>query len=254
MRVSILIVSWLQDRQWLDYCLRSIAKFASGFHETVVLVPEQEHASFVAQLPLPNGVRWATYPRTTEKAKWHLHHQVMKCHADLWCPDADFVLHTDSDCVFSEPVAPEDYFIVGKPVMLMEEYKRLVDNPWQIPTQNTLKRLVRYEFMRRHPQVNPVGVYRALRDHVRDLHHQPFDAYVLSRKADFPWGFSEHNVIGAFAWSAFHDAYHWIDVAKHKRPADKLVQFWSHSPPDKEQNMPSGGRGTPLDTFTALGL
>lgn len=251
MKVSILIVSWLQDRSWLDYCLRSIAKFATGFHETVVLVPEQERAEFHMER---YSVRWATYPRTSDKAKWHLHHQVMKCHADLWCRGADFVLHTDSDCVFCKPVSPADYFVDGKPVMLMEAYTRLVGNPWQVPTQNTLKRLIKHEFMRRHPQVNPIGIYGELRACISELHNRPFDDYVLSLKADFPWGFSEHNVIGAYAWLAHRDDYHWIDLATGQRPLGKLIQFWSHAPLDKPQDMPNGGRATPLDVFKSLAL
>jgi hypothetical protein len=243
----------MQDLPWLEYCLRSITKFATGFHETVVLVPEQEVNGF-RYLALPAGCHLATYARDSDKAKWHLHHQVMKCHADLWCKGSDFVLHTDSDCVFSKPVAPEDYFVDGKPVMLMESYARLTNNPWQVPTQNTLKRLISHEFMRRHPQVNPIAVYPGLRERIRELHSQSFDDYVLSRKADFPWGFSEHNVIGAYAWFEHHDAYHWIDVAKDPRPADKLIQFWSHSPIDKPQSTPFGLNLTPRKVFSELGL
>ncbi len=254
MKVSILIVSWLQDLKWLEYCLRSIAKFASGFHQTVVLVPEQEISEFRERLPLSNDVSFATYHRTSDKSKWHLHHQVMKCHADLWCPNADFVLHTDSDCVFSNTVTPSDYFIEEKPVMLMEPYVKLKYNPWQIPTQNTLKRLVPHEFMRRHPQVNPVSVYPGLRERIRELHDQPFDDYVLSLKPDFPWGFSEHNVIGAYAWFEHHDQYHWIDLSKQPRPADRLIQFWSHGPMDKPQQTPFGLNLTPRAVFDKLRL
>ncbi len=254
MKCSILIVSWLQDRRWLKYCLRSIAKYSAGFHETVVLVPEQEASVFRDRVPLPNDARWATYPRTSDKEKWHLHHQAMKCHADLWCPDADFILHIDSDCVFSQPVRPVDYFVSGKPVMLMEPYLKLTQNPWQVPTQNALKRLVSYEFMRRHPQINPIAVYGALREHMLQLHSKPLEDYVLTQKAGYPWGFSEHNVIGAYAYGHYRDDYYWIDVSKEQRPPDKLIQFWSHSPPEKPQDMPNGGHGTPLEMLRQLGL
>ncbi len=257
MKVSILIVSWLQDRKWLEYCLRSITKFASGFHETVVLVPEQEAKEFSERLPLPEGVRRSTYPRTSDKAKWHLQHQAMKCHADLWCPDADFVLHTDSDCVFSEPVTPDDYFVDGKPVMLIEPYRNLVNNPWQIPTQNALKRLVEFETMRRHPQVNPAEIYVDLREHMHQLHNMTLEAFFLTRKPDYPWGVSEFCLIGAYAYEYHRHLYHWIDVSKHPRPRSKLIQFWSHSPPDKPQEMPNkehGHYGTPIEMLRALGL
>lgn len=253
MRVSILIVSWLQDRQWLEHCLRSIEKFARGFHETVVLVPEREVRQFSESVPLPEGVRWGWYDRVQERDRWHLHHQVMKCRADQFCPGADFILHTDSDCIFSEPVTPQDYFVDG-PVMLMEQYSRLQGCPWQAVVEAVLQRPVAYEFMRRHPQVNPIGVYAALRKRLCQLHQQPFDDYVLSLKADHPWGFSEHNVIGAFAWYSpeWRGAYHWIDLAREPRPPSKLIQFWSHSPPDQPQDMPGGGRCVPAEVIAKL--
>ncbi len=254
MKTSLLIVSWLQDLCWLEYCLRSIEKFATGFHETVVLVPQQELEEFQDRLVSPPGIRIKTYHRVEDKAKWHLHHQAMKCHADAWCLTADFVLHIDSDCVFSAPVTPEDYFVDGKPVMLIEPYKNLVNNPWQIPTQNALKRTVEWETMRRHPQVNPIEVYLDLREHIHRLHNMTLESYILRQKADFPWGISEHNLIGAYAFESHRDAYHWIDVSKKSRPASKLIQFWSHSPPDKPQGMPNGEQGTPIKMLRELGL
>ncbi len=257
MKVSILVVSWLQDLCWLEYCLRSISKFASGFHETVVLVPSQEATEFHKRLVLPSGTRFAAYPRVSDKAKWHLHHQAMKCHADAWCPTADFVLHMDSDCVFSKQVTPNDYFVDGKPVMLIEPYKNLANNPWKEPTQKALKRIISHEFMRRHPQVNPVEVYIDLREHMHQLHNMTLENYVLRQKSDFPWGISDHNLIGAYAYEYHRNLYHWIDVSTQPRPASKLIQFWSHSPPDKPQEMPNkehGEYGTPIKMLRALGL
>jgi len=172
-------------------------------------------------------------------------------------------LHTDSDCVFTEPVTPEDYFWIQlmsppiyQPVMLIEEFSRLSGNPWQRPTELALGQTVKFETMRRHPQVNPRGIYADMRGHMEHWHSMPFTKYVMAQKADFPWGFSEHCTIGAFALYShlWRDKYHWIDVAKDPRPKDKLAQFWSHSQPDKPQDLPSGGRGVPQETFTRLGL
>ena len=65
-----------------------------------------------------------------------------------------------------------------------------------------------------------------------------FTKFVESRKPDYPWGFTEHNVIGAFAFydPKWHDQYHWIEVGKQDVPKDKVMQFWSHSPPNVEQD------------------
>lgn len=227
---------------------------ASGFYETVVLVPEDEAAQFKAAIKFTLGLRLATYKRVPDKIRWHIHHQLMKCRADQICPEADFVLHDDSDCIFKNPVTPEDYFVGGKPVLLMEAYTRMKNVPWQKVTEDILKHPVTYEFMRRHPQVNPIGVYADVRSRVESLHRMPFDHFILSRKPDYVWGVSEHNLLGAFAFydSFWRNRYHWIDLAKEKAPEPKLIQFWSHSPPDKPQDTPNGMRCVPLDIINSI--
>jgi hypothetical protein len=249
MKTSILIVTYLKDRPYLELNLRSIQKFATGFHDVAVLVPQEEYDGF-KDLTGRYQISLVYYPRSCPPNKWHLMHQLQKCRADSWCPDADFVLHTDSDCMFIEPVTPEDYFVAGNPVMVYTEYSRLKEKvPWQPIVTAALKNRVSHEFMRRHPQVNPIGVYPALRDHIDKVHHTQFDHFVMSRKPDFPWGFTEHNVIGAFAFSdpEFHKQYHWHDTTEYGMPKEKLIQFWSHSPVDKPQEVAHGGMYTPAE-------
>ena len=42
MKVSILIVTYGKDFHWLKWCLKSIEKFSTGFHELVVAIPMNE--------------------------------------------------------------------------------------------------------------------------------------------------------------------------------------------------------------------
>lgn len=248
MRMDILIVSYLKDLPYLELNLRSIEKFCSGFGAVNLLVPKEEYEAF-----RPLRVRHTfpmvvhTYDRNVPPPYWHLKHQAEKCHADRWCPSADFVLHTDSDCMFREPVTPEDYLVNEKPVMLYEAYSRLPkDVPWKSVTEAALRQPVEFEFMRRHPQVNPVGVYPRLRAHIEKVQNQDFDKFVMSRKPGFPWGFTEHNIIGAFVYydPEFHEKYHWHDAAQ-GTPHEKLIQFWSGSGIHTPQDISHGGRYTP---------
>jgi hypothetical protein len=258
MKTEILIVSYAKDLPYLRYCLKSIVKFATGFSGVVVLVPEQEKEQMLDTMLVLHNVpsRMLAYQRVPNPAQWHLNAQLQKCHADQHCHQADFIAHMDSDCVFTQPVTPEDYFVGGKPVMCIEAYTRLTDCPWQQVTARALGFVPTHETMRRHPQVNPRGVYPALRAYLEGIHHQPFDQYVLGQKADFPWGFTEHNTIGSFARASrkWSQEYHWVDLETQPWPPHKLLQFWSLSPPDVEQPLPSGGRGLPLNEFKRLGL
>lgn len=257
MKTEILIVSYSKDKPYLEYCLRSIRKFATGFSGTTVVVPSVEASDFASMIA-GFGMTMKTYERDQNAVKWHLHAQAQKHRADDYCQGADFVLHTDSDCVFTEPVIPEDYFTDGKPVMLFESYTRIPDSPWRNVTGIALRRPVEFEFMRRHPQVNPIGIYHPLREYINRVHGVPFEQHVLAQKPDFVWGWSEHNVIGAFAYYSpeWNQRYCWWEVGKRPTPHEKLAQFWSLAPIDKEQNLPHnpGQRGTPLAEFQRLEL
>jgi hypothetical protein len=251
MTTDIFIATYAKDKLYFDWCMKSIRKFASGFNAVVLIVPETDAAQFTEY-----GARIKTYVRDSNPAKGQIHAQAMKCMADLHC-ESDFILHTDSDCVFTEPVTPEDYFMGRKPVMLIRPFNSLPpSNPWKEPTERALGWPVNFETMARHPQVNPRRIYHDMRERIENLHGKPFVDYVLSQKHDFPWGFSEHCCIGAYA---LHDAYwkneyHWVDLTKSARPKDKLYQAWSHSPPEVEQDMPHGGRDTPMEVYKRIGL
>lgn len=235
MRVEILIVTYAKDIPYLVHNLRSILKFASGFSGTTLVVPNDEYKLFYGYT---GTCKVKHYERTEDRSKWQIHAQVQKCMADKYCPDADFILHTDSDCIFTEPVTPNDYFLNEKPVMLIEEYSRLKGDPWKATVDKALEIDAKYETMRRHPQVNPRSIYPLMRLRVQGKHKMSFEQYVLNQRGEFPFGFSEHNTIGAYALEFFPYMYHWIDLAKEKAPKEKLRQYWSHSPPDKPQGTP----------------
>jgi len=242
--MAILIASYSRDISYLSWCLKSVEKFATGFTGVTVVVPEDEAKMFKK---LTENLK--TYQRIQDQSKWQLHAQVQKCMADFYCPNADFVLHMDSDCIFKESVTPKDYLARGKPVMVIKEYSRLQGSPWKAVTERALGFPVAYETMQRHPQVNPIGIYSDMRKHIESVHHQLFEDYVLCGSGGFPFSFSEHNCIGAFALSRpeWRDKYHWIDSAKNPRPKEKVKQFWSLSPIEKPQ-------GTPHDHDTIIPL
>jgi hypothetical protein len=255
MKTEILIVSYAHDIPYLNWCLKSISKFSSGFSGLTLVVPEEERAQFNPMMvEYPHGqMRWSV---ATHKQPGHLGAQLQKCLADKHCPDADFILHTDSDCIFTEPVTPEDYFVGGKPVMCIAEYRKLPPIPWRAVTEKALGLDCPWETMRRHPQVNPRGVYNDMRQRVSLVNDCLFEHYVMAQKSDYPWGFSEHNCIGSFAHETprWKSEYHWVDVGSQTYPAPKLMQYWSHAAPDQMHHLPSGGMGRPLDDFKRLGL
>ncbi len=228
-KTDILIVSYAHDALFCSYNLRSISKFATGFNGVKVVVPRVDEEAFA---PMCKQYDATLILFDEAKApKGHLHHNVMKCMADVHCHEADFVLHTDSDCVFTQPVTPADYFESGKPILWHELYEPLkIIHPgryaWKVITDANLGWDCAWETMARHPAVHHRWLYPAMRQYLEKRHGLPFEKYVLKLKATRPAGFAEFNVLGSYAHKFHYDAYAWVDMTGvTNRPAGKLKQF-----------------------------
>lgn len=248
---DIFIVSFRRDVEFTNYCLRSIAKFAEGFHRVVLLVPKTDADLFTNDCLKPELIRLfndddkpSLYLKTFDQVpdKGMLHHEAMICSADMFC-NADYILHMDADCVFKEPVTPDDYFVNGKPVLLKESFDRLEANCrfWQQAVEKALGFKPQYETMRRHPAVHPRWLYAKVREAVEKHTGKPFVDYVLSCQNHFPQGFAEFPTLGAWALQYAPDAHHWIDRDTQPEPPHKLRQFWTHGGVDMVWK-PDGGK------------
>lgn len=240
MTCAIFIVSCAKHFAWLEYCLKSIAKYATGFSEVVLALPAQEPLGDVNEM-----IDRCHVPvlRLHLEAEWPdkgmLWHEWMIVKSDLLCPDADLVLHMDSDCVFTEPVTPADYMVGVKPVLMYAGYDWLCRQQenirnWQIAVEKAIGGPVENEFMRRHPAVHCRDVYLMTRNAISDHTKQAADRYIYSCKNEFPQGFAEFPTLGEVAWRKFRDHYHWINQETEGFPASKLRQFWSHRQPNAE--------------------
>lgn len=238
---EIFIVTYHKDAEFLKYSLYSIKKFASGFSGVTVVVPDRD-VEIIEPICREWGPDNTTIETFTEiEGKGMLHHMALECSADQFCL-ADFFLHIDSDCIFMEPVTPADYFVGGKPVLLMESYERFRDKHpgvlrWKDGTEKAIGREISFEFMRRHPAVHYRDIYAKAREMVETHHKIPFLDWAVSGQNEYPQSWSDYNLLGAAAWIRGRAKYHWINVANSLPPKDKIAQFWSH-----------GGLDRPTDT------
>jgi hypothetical protein len=228
MNVDILIVSHGKDVDWLRYCLLSLHKFASGFRNVVVVWPRLEQEIIAkAKLQGPIVVRLfdqKPYPLG------QLHHQVQKCFSDLHCPGADYIFHIDSDAILREPTKPEDFFVDGKPILLIDTWNNAGNGrQWKPMVDSALKIDSQYETMRWMTIVHHRDTYPGLRDFISTHHGIAFEDYVLSQKPEYPQGFAEFNTIGNFALLYRSEWYHIWNIPRVGRwPSIKYIQFWSH--------------------------
>jgi len=222
----------------MKYSLRSFRKYCSRFSGVTIAVPTVDVNKF---LPLeefstpdcPVLIKnFLEYP-----GQGFVHHLAMKCYADVFCPNADYVLHMDPDCLFSGPQTPDDYFVDGKPVLVIEPYSEVkkYHEPrfhWKSVTEMALKFDCPYETMCRHPAVHPRSTYRALRDYMERIHITPFYDFVIKQKNKYPQGFGEFNTLGSFAIKFLPDNYSFIDIGGKREsghPPALLEQMWSYT-------------------------
>lgn len=243
-KTEIFIVTFRRDFTYLQFCLRSIAKFATGFSGVSILVPEEDEAQLLKLIEaqtLPCNVRALTGKEWPGLGMiWHMA-QIMR--ADQWCPEADFIAHIDADCMFTEPVTPDDYVRDGKPILRFEYFSNIAKRhpgcaAWQEPTQRCLPFLVTAETMRCHPGVYHRRLYEEARAQIEKKTGQPCDDYIKAQRNSYPQGFCEFVTLGNVALHCFPNDYVFVEQTGDKLdPPNKLRQFWSHRPLDEVQRI-----------------
>lgn len=237
---DILIVSCAKHFPWLRYCLKSIVRFSKGFHQVKILVPDDDLSAMsplLTELSTDFGPPIRIQAFKDWPGKGFLRHEHIVMCADEYS-EADFILHTDSDCVFTEPFSPADYFIDGKPVLMYGSYHWLVTTQqanlgmWQEAVERAVGAPSVNEFMRRHPAVHYRQLYPLAR--ARMQAHTGMDPadFIASCREEFPQGFCEFNTLGEVAWRYLHDDYRWWSQEKEGfiKP-HKIVQFSSGNSP-----------------------
>jgi|SRR5450631_688851 hypothetical protein len=217
---DILIRSYWKDFEWLDFCLASIAKYCRGFRAVVVVVP-QSSKLWLRRHPLP-PIAQIKFSRNY--ADDYLGQQATKLLGDTFT-DAEYICHVDSDCVFCRPTSPEDLITDGKPHILKCPCDLLSRRrPWRRPTEKFLGWKVSDDFMQQPPFVFPRWIYPEVRNHAIRAHGLDLETYVTSQ---VPRGFSEFNVLGAFAWERYHERIIWIDTSVSPAGEPHCRWYWS---------------------------
>jgi len=211
MTTSIFIRTYHKDIAWLNYALKSIHKYCSGFCEIVICIPKSQRA-LLNHLTAEKVVVCPDYTND------YLGQQVSKMLAYKYC-SGDMIFYTDSDCIFLKPTKPEDFLINGLPFILKTPYEKVGDAIcWKKPTELALRYPIGYEYMRRLPLMYYSNTLRNINKYL--LGSQD---YILKQEM-----FSEFNIIGAFAEKFETNSYAFLDTDTCELPPLHLKQFFSH--------------------------
>jgi hypothetical protein len=211
----IFIKTWKNDLKWLKYCLKSIDKYGSGFE--VLIVADWDCKSEIESWSLTKEVVHYCRPNFDG----YLYQQYIKLRAFDYT-DSEFILFMDSDCIFTEPTKPEDFFTDGKPNMLMTPYEDIPEVMfWKEATDKATGLDVKYEFMRRNGLVyhrsTLVGLWLSYSDKF-------FNQLKRTKNRQF----SEFNIIGAYAFEFEQEKYNFVNT-RDSIPHHPVKQFWSWS-------------------------
>jgi hypothetical protein len=217
---DLFIRSYWKDLEWLSFCLNSIRQFCRGFRSVIVVVPRSTEP-WLRRAPLPRNAR-IEFCRDYQDD--YLGQQATKLLADTFS-DAEYICHVDSDCVFFRPTSPQDLIVDGKPHVLMRSCELLIGHrPWQRPTEKFLGCRVLDDFMQQPPFTFPRWLYPKLRKHAVATHFTDIESYIAAQPQR---GFSEYNVLGAFAWQYHHEHFLWVDTADSPPVAPYCRWYWS---------------------------
>lgn len=217
MTCDIFIRSYARDFPWLAYALRSIQKFATGFRQVVIVIPDTDNL---------DGLTVERVIKVKDTMPGYMQQQSSKMYADAFS-DADFFLYVDSDCVFTEPVTPETFMTEGKVNWLHTPWSKVGEDAqraWGEVMRKCLGEEPTQELMRRHPQLIPRWALQEFRGFVAQKHGVSLEHYI---KAQPLGAFSEFNTCGFYLWLHHHEKVNWINTEEFLPPT-VLVQRWSH--------------------------
>lgn len=268
MTTEIFVVTFRPHFPYLEWCMKSISKFARGFSKLNVLIPTGDKdamtvllSSVVQTHPLPFPIQIHLYDEWQGKGMLHHMRQIM--YADEWCPYADFIAHIDADCIFTEPVTPDDYVKDGRPILRYELFDRICRRHggvirWKEASERCLPFPIQFETMRCHPEVYHRGLYKESRELIQRHTGRTVDDHIADGPNTFPQQFCEHVTLGNVAIERFRDHYVLIEQSSDRvSPPNKLQQFWSHSPPDKSQHIWVNGKEedvVPMEFIKTVGI
>lgn len=231
MNVDLWICSLPRDYQWLDYCLRSIEKYFTGWRRIHVAIPPR----------VCRPANWANHGRID----WHAEllgfrsgyvcQQLTKMLAFQEC-DADYLCFVDSDHVCVTPTDVAHYFDAGRPQIWARTFadvRRLPDGTegvtaaaakWQQPAEAALGFPCPWFTLEFLPIVYHRETLRRCAEHVQQIHGKPLVDY--GREVKHP-GFGEFLVLGNWIICRDPDQY----SIRHLLPGQSIeYRFFGHSP------------------------
>lgn len=200
MITDIFIKTYRKDFVWLQYCLKSIQKFATGFRNVVIISDNDGHKIPNEYLIPQCKVFYVDIPQKqptyVEHGIGYLWQQYIKLN---WIEytDADAVFIMDSDEIFTQAITPESFQINNKFTWNYRPWSQAGDGIcWKESTDFLLNVQTEYDAMPISGFVLQRDTTIALKNHLCDKHDTTniWDIFVKYNMKTA----SEFNIFGSF--------------------------------------------------------
>lgn len=195
---SLLVRTYTDDAERLEFLLKSVEKFCTSFDEYVVVCRDRCRPVIA---PVVDRYRRFELKICPDYEFDYIGQQITKLRSHLYTK-SDFVVHVDSDCIFVKQFDFSAHFFNGLPILYHREYdyfyREKIDMPWQYITSKFLCRQVDYEFMALFPLIYPRRLYVELEEWFNSTHDFCYEA--IEPRLKIRHEFSEFNLLGAFSY------------------------------------------------------
>ncbi len=240
---ALLIVTYRKDFPYLEWCLKSIAKFCTGFMELKLLVPHEDATrarEMLTESQFPFCTEVVSYEEQPDKGMLLHMVKIMQAHHFT---KAQYIAHLDADCLITEPLDAADLFVDGKAILRFEEFKEIIKRHdamerWRVAVGECLPFSPKFETMRAHPGVFHRDTYELCRELIEKKTNTSMASFILRGPNAFPQEFCEFNTLGNVAMEKQRHLYHPVmQTDDCPTPDNKLQQFWGHGSIKESQHI-----------------
>ena len=238
--IDIFIKTYPGDFIWLEYCIRSIEKFVTGFRNIIIVTDSGTNLDINSKLPIK--IFYEDLPNETHPCPVGIGYAWAQGIKLNWTKytDSDYVLQVDSDTMFCDKIDLSYYKIDDKIKWFYREWSESGEGEiHRVPADFFIKRETNIdhmpaptwlfsrkttEFFQKWTDENWGGIWNYLNIHARQLWSNDLNLNSKHINTHKGWGSCEYHMYGNFIEFFYPEEYTLIHSSQYKVP---IRQSWS---------------------------
>ncbi len=213
--IDLFVKTYRKDFWIFSISLETIKRNVTGYKNLIILVPERDKEFFETRyLPERSLVFYVA-----DEGEGYLRQQHYKMTANKYS-SADYIMYSDSDILFNNPLDVSKIVKDNKPEVLYTSWDKVGQAVcWKAPTEAFIGEPVAAERMRRNNQCIHRSTLEGIEKFAPDLEQTIMSSH----------SFSEFNAIMAYAYKYENEKYTWIDTDNWEYVPPAGIQIWSYA-------------------------